>query len=329
MFHNNYKGCDIYVILGGLFGFVNISTLTFMSVERYLMIKSPLLVLKISSRCVFACIALTWLYSLACVLPQLVVLEHGFVLEGLLTSCTFNYLDRTSPAQTLLMMLMFVFGFFVPLALIIVFYLLMWHFLRNNNVFLTYNVRYPTSIRKEDHHENDDSPTLLKKNMSIAPPRKPSQASGLQQLRREIRVARMIFLIVAAFVLAWLPYALVTLFAQFAPVAWLPRYVTPFTTSLPALFAKLSSVYNPLLYTLTNSECRAYYKRLLVKKIFKPVCCFVCCCCPRGRDEKEKLRPTTTTLITVTSPSPAKKSSIVDPCQLHTSALYSSVRSNY
>lgn len=272
--------------MGGVFGFVNISTLVFMSIERYLMIKNPLMTLKISSRVVFACCALTWLYSLACVLPQLFLLEHGFVLEGLLTSCTFNYLSR-EPRQTALMLAMFVFGFFVPLALIILFYMLIWHFLRNSSVFLTYNVRYPPS------KAFDDSSSLLTTTATATTTSSPmatmnghnnkkmsewtsrdrrstSQISSRdreQSLKKEMRVARMIALIVLAFVLAWLPYALVTLFAQFGPVELLDRYITPYTTSLPALFAKLSSVYNPVLYTLTNSDCLRFFKRFVLKKL--------------------------------------------------------------
>lgn len=231
------------------------------------MIKNPLLVLKISSRYILICIAFTWIYSLACVLPQLFVLEHGFVLEGFLTSCTFNYLDR-SLEQTLLMMAMFVFGFFIPLMLIIVFYFLMWYYLRNNSVFLTYSVRRQT-IRSQ--HE-DTSLIASTRNRTLNESKKSntSQNSSSEcQLRREIRVARMIILIVLAFVVAWSPYAVVTLFAQFAPIKYVNVYVTPFTTSLPALFAKLSSVYNPVLYTLTNSACRNFYRQFVVRKIFR------------------------------------------------------------
>lgn len=259
-----------------------------MSIERYLMIKNPLMTLKISSRVVFTCCALTWLYSLACVLPQLFLLEHGFVLEGLLTSCTFNYLSR-EPRQTVLMLAMFVFGFFVPLALIILFYMLMWHFLRNSSVFLTYNVRYPPSKSLDDSSSLLTTTTTIATATTTSSPmatmnghnkkmpewtgrdrRSTSQMSSRdreQSLKKEMRVARMIALIVLAFVLAWLPYALVTLFAQFGPLEQLDRYITPYTTSLPALFAKLSSVYNPVLYTLTNSDCLRFFKRFVLKKL--------------------------------------------------------------
>lgn len=36
-----YKGCDFYGITSGLFGFVSIITLAFMSVERFFIVQDP------------------------------------------------------------------------------------------------------------------------------------------------------------------------------------------------------------------------------------------------------------------------------------------------
>lgn len=43
---NNYKGCQLYGFAGGLSGFLSITTLTFMTIERYFMVKNPLNSLK-------------------------------------------------------------------------------------------------------------------------------------------------------------------------------------------------------------------------------------------------------------------------------------------
>lgn len=85
-------------------------------------------------------------------------------------------------------------------------------------------------------------------------------------MKREVKVARSIVFIVLAFLFAWLPYALVTLYAQYAPLEYLNPVITPYTTSLPSLCAKMSSVYNPILYVLTNEECRGYFKSKFAKK---------------------------------------------------------------
>lgn len=291
-------------MFGGLFGFVSISTLVFMSMERYIMIKNPLFALKISNASVFACIAISWLYASIWMFPQLFLVEHSFILEGFLTSCSFNYLTRDATHRTLIMT-MFVGGFLIPLAFILIFYLLMYRFLRNSDIFLTYQVRNnnnnninqnkrAASLSSDSSHFNahnnlnptltsnppgKKSPLLAYKNGTRSP--QPSlldaTLSNLKVLsgrtkinssfmRREIKVAKSIFLIVLMYVIAWLPYALVTLFAQYADFAILHHYITPFSTSLPALFAKFSSIYNPILYTLTNKDCFAYFKNLIFKK---------------------------------------------------------------
>ena len=90
---------------------------------------------------------------------------------------------------------------------------------------------------------------------------------------REIRVAKTILLIVALFIISWTPYVMIAFFAQFAPVSLVPSIVTPYTAALPAIFAKASSIFNPIVFTLTNRECYCYFKRALngitwIKRLF-------------------------------------------------------------
>lgn len=231
------------------------------------MIKHPLVALKISRKFVLFFIALTWIYSLACILSQLLV-EHSFALEGFLTSCSFNYISRSTPHR-LANMVLFVFGFCVPVSIMIVFYIKLWYFLTNKSM----------------HHKDDsiksrswrDHEKLLSKKPTPDVDKmkrlysKQSEASANSEIedskfiKRELKVTRTIIFIMFAFLFAWTPYAAITLFAQYAPEGIVRIVVTPFTASLPALFAKLSSVYNPVLYTLTNKECRNYYRSVLFK----------------------------------------------------------------
>lgn len=76
---------------------------------------------------------------------------------------------------------------------------------------------------------------------------------------REAKVAKTILLIVTMFCLSWSPYVIVTIVAQFG--ANIEDYITPYTAALPALFAKSSSIFNPIIYTLTNNDCKMYFKR--------------------------------------------------------------------
>jgi hypothetical protein len=81
-------------------------------------------------------------------------------------------------------------------------------------------------------------------------------------LSREQKAMQTIFLNVSMFVFAWLPYALLVLAAQFAPPSAISYFLNPYTTSLPAVFAKASSIYNPVIYTLSSRECRIYFKKM-------------------------------------------------------------------
>ena len=75
--------------------------------------------------------------------------------------------------------------------------------------------------------------------------------------KRDLRLVKMLCLIVLMFIIAWTPYAVVTLAAQFG--SNIQAYINPYTTSLPALFAKTSSIYNPLIYTLNNKNTRRFF----------------------------------------------------------------------
>lgn len=286
-------GCNVYGVAGGLFGFVSISTMVFMSVERYLMVKNPLLALKISNKVVLICISITWLYSSIWIFPQL-FLKHGFVLEGFLTSCTFDYISTDSLTRVI-MILMFSGGFLVPLLIITVFYILLWTFLRNNSMFNSYQLRYKQSnkysVELSTHYLTKNSTQYSKSSIDLYKLKKKA-SNDLEfvkssdsvvniignnketkchnsLVKREIKVAKTIILIVAMFCIAWLPYAVVALLSQFLSVNLRLDFVTPYTTSLPAIFAKTSSIYNPILYTLTNKECKAYFQRKVFDRVMK------------------------------------------------------------
>lgn len=257
-----------------------------MSLERYLMVKNPLFALKISNQTVYICILFTWIYSSLCIFPQL-TLEHGFVLEGLLTSCTFDYLNRDFNTRFFMMML-FICGFFIPMCLIIFFYSFLFLLLRKNSIFLTYNEREKIKSnadtlvylnRKSSKSGSDYSKTnsvnsnILRNNSDIYVAKTESCSSNKTYndsfIRRQVKVAKTVVLIIIMFCIAWLPYAVITLIAQYISPNYLIKYINPLTTSLPAIFAKTSSIYNPILYTLSNKDCKNYFRKLFLTKVFK------------------------------------------------------------
>ena len=84
--------------------------------------------------------------------------------------------------------------------------------------------------------------------------------------KREIKLVKIIRLNVFFFCVAWLPYAFVTLYAQYGPK--MIYFITPWTTSIPAVMAKLSSVYNPIIYVVTSKDCKKYIQAQFTKRTF-------------------------------------------------------------
>ena len=74
--------------------------------------------------------------------------------------------------------------------------------------------------------------------------------------KREIKLVKTLCLNVFFYCVAWLPYAFVTMYAQYGPN--MVYYITPWSTSIPAIMAKLSSVYNPIIYVMTSKDCKNY-----------------------------------------------------------------------
>lgn len=75
-------------------------------------------------------------------------------------------------------------------------------------------------------------------------------AEGGSTNRVEMQVARMVALMVLAFLLTWLPYASMAL----AVVMDSTLYIDPITATIPVYLAKSSTVYNPIIYIFMNRQ---------------------------------------------------------------------------
>ncbi|XP_055541503.1 pinopsin-like isoform X2 [Wyeomyia smithii] len=76
--------------------------------------------------------------------------------------------------------------------------------------------------------------------------------------RAENRVTWMVAVMVIAFMTAWTPYAVFALVEQFGP----PDLISPALAVLPALIAKSSICYNPIIYVGMNTQYRAAFARV-------------------------------------------------------------------
>uniref|UniRef100_A0A8C4TU26 G-protein coupled receptors family 1 profile domain-containing protein n=1 Tax=Falco tinnunculus TaxID=100819 RepID=A0A8C4TU26_FALTI len=214
-------GCDLYAFCGALFGITSMVTLLAISVDRYLVITKPLRSIQwTSKKRTIQIIALVWLYSLGWSVAPLLGWS-SYVPEGLMISCTWDYVTY-SPANRSYTMILCCCVFFIPLIIIFHCYL---------SMFL--------AIRRTGRDVQRLGSCSQKSYLS-------------QSMKNEWKLAKIAFVVIIVFVLSWSPYACVTL------IAWAGRgdTLTPYSKSVPAVIAKASAIYNPIIYAIIHPRYR-------------------------------------------------------------------------
>ncbi|CAN9513162.1 unnamed protein product [Ophioblennius macclurei] len=223
-------GCKMYAFCGALFGIASMINLLAISIDRYLVITKPLQTIHWSSkRRTAIAIAFVWLYSLAWSLAPLVGWS-SYIPEGLMTSCTWDYVTYTTANRSYTMMLC-CFVFFLPLGIIFYCYVLMFLSIRKTSREVE---RLGTQVRKS---------TLIQQ----------------KSIRSEWKLAKIAFVVIVVYVLSWSPYACVTL------ISWAghANILSPYSKAVPAVIAKASAIYNPIIYAIIHNK----YRMTLAEKV--------------------------------------------------------------
>ncbi|KAM6401968.1 melanopsin-like [Pluvialis apricaria] len=145
----------------------------------------------------------------------------SYVPEGLMISCTWDYVTY-SPANRSYTMILCCCVFFIPLIIIFHCYLFMF-----------------LAIRRTGRDVQKLGSCSRKSYLS-------------QSMKNEWKLAKIAFVVIIVFVLSWSPYACVTL------IAWAGRgnTLTPYSKSVPAVIAKASAIYNPIIYAIIHPRYR-------------------------------------------------------------------------
>lgn len=176
-------------------------------------------------------------------------------------------------------------GFIIPFVLLVSFYTLALKTLKTKVEYF----KSVSNVEKLVSSTSTSSPTIRRRNaIKIAPElstisaymtttsrafinilmlkKSPNKVKIHMKFRkREFLVTKAVITFIAVFLLSWMPYIMIVIVAQIG--IDIENYVTPFTVSLPCLFAKSSTILNPLIYTLINPECKAHFKRHFWKSI--------------------------------------------------------------
>ncbi|XP_035514607.1 opsin 4xb [Morone saxatilis] len=223
-------GCKMYAFCGALFGITSMINLLAISIDRYLVITKPLQAIHWNSkRRTTLAILIVWLYSLAWSLAPLIGWS-SYIPEGLMTSCTWDYVTYTLANRSYTMMLC-CFVFFIPLGIIFYCYLFMFLAIRKTSREVE---RLGTQVRKS---------TLIQQ----------------KSIRSEWKLAKIAFVVIVVYVLSWSPYACVTM------ISWAGHadILTPYSKAVPAVIAKASAIYNPFIYAIIHNK----YRKTLAEKV--------------------------------------------------------------
>lgn len=178
---------------------------------------------------------LPWVYAFGFSLVPLILTKRRFVLEGFLTSCSFDYINRDIHAR--LSQICLVLGGFVLPAFIL---------------FLFYALALKEIAKKKKLQIANEMVDLM---MTVNETKMKNENEN-ESFTNEQSSLNMILIHLSIFILTWTPYAGLTLYAQFGTN--IHKYITPFTLVFPSLFAKASLIYSPILLILFNGDARTF-----------------------------------------------------------------------
>lgn len=192
--------------------------------------------------CAYFATVCIWLTALAFAVMPFVGFGQ-YVIEGSRVSCTFDYFS-TSLSNILYNVLIQVLYFCVPITCMIICYGL---------IFLKVRIheRRYFSMRNGDNFDEASFRRIRR---------------SRKMERNELKTAKASLILISVFCISWAPYSV---------VSWIGlsgdrHLLTPLVVVFPAVFAKISTVLNPLLYALLLRSFKVKLK-LCCNQRFRPI----------------------------------------------------------
>ncbi|KAF5271345.1 hypothetical protein FQA39_LY08143 [Lamprigera yunnana] len=227
--------CQIYGMLGSLFGCVSIWTMTMIAMDRYNVIVKGLSAKPLTNKGALLRLFLVWAFSLGWTLAPLFGWNR-YVPEGNMTACGTDYLSQGWFSRSYILFYSW-FCYFLPLFAIIYSY---WFIVQ------------AVAVHEREMREQA-------KKMNVASLR----SSEAAQTSAECKLAKVALMTISLWFLAWTPY-LVTNYTGIFDGA----KISPLATIWSSLFAKANAVYNPIVYGISHPK----YRQALQKKFPSLVC---------------------------------------------------------
>ncbi|XP_066556297.1 parapinopsin a [Amia ocellicauda] len=205
-------GCVIEGFAVAFFGIAGLCTVAVIAVDRFIVVCKPLGMVMFRTKHAVMGVVSAWVWSFVWNTPPL--LGWGsYQLEGVGTSCAPDWYNR-DPANVSYIICYFALCFAAPFSMIVFSY---------SHLLWTLNKVSRLGVAK-----------------------------GGTTAKAEVQVARMVILMVLAFLLCWLPYAAFAMAVIFNP----RLHINPIVATVPMYMTKTSTVYNPLIYIFMNRQFR-------------------------------------------------------------------------
>ncbi|NP_001295467.1 rhodopsin [Athalia rosae] len=216
--------CEVYAMLGSLFGCGSIWTMTAIAFDRYNVIVKGLAAKPMNIKGALLRILGIWLFAgIWTVAPMLG--WNRYVPEGNMTACGTDYLTKDWVSRSYIVVYSF-FVYYMPLFLIIYSYFFI--------------------IQAVSAHEK--SMREQAKKMNVASLRSSDNANT----SAECKLAKIALMTISLWFMAWTPYLVINYAGVFETAK-----ITPLFTIWGSLFAKANAVYNPIVYGISHPKYRA------------------------------------------------------------------------
>ncbi|XP_023329413.1 compound eye opsin BCRH2 [Eurytemora carolleeae] len=210
-------GCRLYACAGAIFGTTSMLIVAVIAYDRYRVVTKGCTAKRLTFSQAFLNVLLCWVYSIAVSVPPFFG-WGAYKAEGLLNTCSYDYIARDFNRMSF-MVHAFLFNYFIPLIFVIFFYY---------KVIVSAHLQATSLAGQEQGGQEDE------KHIDETKVIKASMTSAL------------------IWFFAWTPYAITTM----VPFLGDMSIVTPLATQLPACFAKLSSILNPMVYAFSHPAYR-------------------------------------------------------------------------
>uniref|UniRef100_A0A1L8DJU4 Putative 7 transmembrane receptor n=2 Tax=Nyssomyia neivai TaxID=330878 RepID=A0A1L8DJU4_9DIPT len=221
--------CQIYAMLGSLFGCTSIWTMTMIAFDRYNVIVKGLSGKPMTSNGALLRIMAIWAFALGWTLAPMFGWNR-YVPEGNMTACGTDYLSKDWKSRSYILVYS-IFVYYSPLFLIIYSYFFI--------------------IQAVSAHEKNMREQAKKMNVASL------RTSEAANTSAECKLAKVALMTISLWFCAWTPYLVINYTGIFGF-----GNISPLATIWGSLFAKANAVYNPIVYGISHPKYRAaLYKK--------------------------------------------------------------------